>query len=419
MNYILYIFIFVKLTQLHIFQESDYKSVFKKAILKNGYINWTFPIYYYIDKGVYRSKILSVIRYLEKSTCLRFEETQSKKGNMIKYMTSETQCNSLVGKLSRDKEHEIKLTNGCSRNYGDTAHETLHALGLSHEHARKDRDKYITILKGNIDDNLYRNFLKDHDGFTFFDIHYDYSSIMQYPKGAFSKNDRNTMEAKNVEPYNEMMGQSDMITFNDIKHLNYYYCKCHYFNGQCKNGGYVKEPLCGHCICPKEFTGDKCERIADRSENCNLKVYNVTETENLFKGSGNKRCIYHFKTDKDSRIFLNLTYVQTRYRSPCISDVGLEIKYLDDKGTTGLCLCGVYKNILLYSQGNEVVITYTGLESNSQGNEVVITYTGLESSNWFYGYYKKVLKSIKKEDEICYKGKCFIEQDKKITGNTR
>lgn len=33
---------------------------------------------------------------------------------------------------------------------GNIVHEILHALGFHHEHTRKDRDQYVTVLSNNI-----------------------------------------------------------------------------------------------------------------------------------------------------------------------------------------------------------------------------------------------------------------------------
>ncbi|MCP4489369.1 MAG: hypothetical protein GY820_18970 [Gammaproteobacteria bacterium] len=37
---------------------------------------------------------------------------------------------------------------------GTTVHETMHALGVQHEHVRYDRDDYIEIDYGNIDSQV-------------------------------------------------------------------------------------------------------------------------------------------------------------------------------------------------------------------------------------------------------------------------
>ncbi|MCX7049637.1 MAG: M12 family metallopeptidase [Candidatus Sumerlaeota bacterium] len=71
------------------------------------------------------------------------------------------------------------------------AHEIGHALGLSHEHTRSDRDSYVTILTANVDPTKMNNFEKDTT--TNYGA-YDFDSVMHYPKDAFSTNDNNTIE---------------------------------------------------------------------------------------------------------------------------------------------------------------------------------------------------------------------------------
>uniref|UniRef100_A0A0N5A5Q8 Metalloendopeptidase n=1 Tax=Parastrongyloides trichosuri TaxID=131310 RepID=A0A0N5A5Q8_PARTI len=433
--------------------KSLYSFVWHESVRLLGNIKWESLIYYYIYPNVYENKILYAIRNLEENTCLKFERSYSQKREpttKIMYKIHENVCKSRVGK-QKSENTIIDLTVSCTHLYGTTAHETLHALGLRHEHQRNDRDEYITVNTSNVPNksrfnlegeshtfygvrydyssimsygpphfgekakntlvakniSLYTNMMGQRDlitfsdfklvNHTFYGVRYDYSSIMSYGPLHFGEKAKNTLVAKNVSLYTNMMGQRDLITFSDFKLVNYHYCNCTFSEITCKNGGYIRDPRCGQCVCPKEYTGGKCEQIKDRSINCDLKKYNVSETSQMFESSGIRRCIHYFKTSNDSRIGIYLMYVNTKHKELCREDIGLEVKYLNDKGTTGLCLCGIYEDIFLFSESNEVVITYTGLES----------------SNWFYGFYKKVLKSIKKEDEICYKDKCFIEPEKK------
>jgi astacin len=46
----------------------------------------------------------------------------------------------------------------CGNPMGVAIHETLHAMGLQHEHLRMDRDKFITINWENVNPQNYDSF---------------------------------------------------------------------------------------------------------------------------------------------------------------------------------------------------------------------------------------------------------------------
>ena len=95
------------------------------------------------------------------------------------------------------------------------AHEIGHALGLSHEQSRSDRDTYVTIFLANVSSGAESNF--DILVTTNYGA-YDFDSAMHYSKNTFSANPStlNTIEPK--APYTawlEQIGQIDHISVLD------------------------------------------------------------------------------------------------------------------------------------------------------------------------------------------------------------
>ena len=81
------------------------------------------------------------------------------------------------------------IGNGCITT-GTITHELLHALGLFHEHQRKDRDDWVYIHRDNInlkEKHIKANFDKCR-GCEDYGIPYNIESIMHYPSNAFPKN---------------------------------------------------------------------------------------------------------------------------------------------------------------------------------------------------------------------------------------
>lgn len=93
------------------------------------------------------------------------------------------------------------------------AHELGHALGLSHEQSRSDRDTFVRINTSNIIAGKEHNFDK---GSTTNYTSYDFVSIMHYGQYAFSKNNLPTIEAQpEYENQEQYMGNRLYMTSLD------------------------------------------------------------------------------------------------------------------------------------------------------------------------------------------------------------
>ena len=76
-------------------------------------------------------------------------------------------------------------------------HETLHALGLSHEQSRPDRDDFIEIVHENLRGKGHAVVKKQSaKHFSSFGVPYDGASIMHYGYTSASKNGKPTMLSK-------------------------------------------------------------------------------------------------------------------------------------------------------------------------------------------------------------------------------
>ncbi len=77
----------------------------------------------------------------------------------------------------------VTLSDLCSA--GTVAHELGHVIGLAHEHARPDRDQYVTINWGNIWPADQPNFFIETGRNRIWSSAYDFDSIMHYRSGDF------------------------------------------------------------------------------------------------------------------------------------------------------------------------------------------------------------------------------------------
>ncbi|XP_074660363.1 high choriolytic enzyme 1-like [Tubulanus polymorphus] len=131
------------------------------------------------------------------------KELQDKVGSCIEFIERTDQTNyisiysgsgcwSYVG-MVRNKQMMSLKEHGCL-GAGTIQHEFLHALGFQHEQCRSDRDKYLTINWENIPEAKRHNFNIDNTNNQ--GLPYEYASVMQYGKYAFSSNGKPSMTPK-------------------------------------------------------------------------------------------------------------------------------------------------------------------------------------------------------------------------------
>lgn len=114
---------------------------------------------------------------------------------------------------------------------GIVMHEMLHAVGFAHQQSASNRDEYVKILWENISEGHEHNFNKYNDSVvTDFGYSYDYQSLMHYSAKAFSKNTKDTIEAR--KPM-KTLGQRKGFTDIDISKVNKMYSSpCHKKNSE-------------------------------------------------------------------------------------------------------------------------------------------------------------------------------------------
>uniref|UniRef100_A0A8B9K879 Metalloendopeptidase n=1 Tax=Astyanax mexicanus TaxID=7994 RepID=A0A8B9K879_ASTMX len=143
-------------------------------------------------------------------SCIRF----TPRSNQRDYVSIESRsgCYSYVGRIGNAQTVSLDR-NGCI--YHNTVqHELLHALGFNHD----DRDNHIRVVWDNIIDSTH-NFNKINtlnQGTA-----YDYNSVMQYHRTAFSKNGQATMVP--IPNSNVSFGQATQMSQNDITRINRLY----------------------------------------------------------------------------------------------------------------------------------------------------------------------------------------------------
>uniref|UniRef100_A0A0K0E6A6 Metalloendopeptidase n=1 Tax=Strongyloides stercoralis TaxID=6248 RepID=A0A0K0E6A6_STRER len=192
---------------------TDYHIDFKREIIKDLNYEWRSPIKYYIESGVIKENIEVAIEALKNNTCVTF-----KKENYIFHNESGIifkegpYCESYVGKQFNNQSQEIILTKECQKDPYIILHELGHALGLVHEHARNNREKYISIDDGQLDANGKNNFHSFvHSTFLNYNTEYDYASLMHYGPYTFGSwwywlFGWKVMTSKLNEQYDRMMG---------------------------------------------------------------------------------------------------------------------------------------------------------------------------------------------------------------------
>ncbi|XP_029288961.1 high choriolytic enzyme 1-like [Cottoperca gobio] len=173
----------------------------------------------YVIADHYTSRERAVIEHGLQSfssvSCIRFIPRTSERDYI--HIQSLDGCYSYLGRRFNEQALSLKRQ-GCV--YHDVVqHELLHALGFKHEQCRSDRDQHIRVLWENVIPGWEYAFDKINtlnQGTS-----YDYNSVMQYSKYAFSKNNQPTMAP--IPDPNVPFGVATEMSQNDITRLNRLY----------------------------------------------------------------------------------------------------------------------------------------------------------------------------------------------------
>uniref|UniRef100_A0A915KWW9 Metalloendopeptidase n=1 Tax=Romanomermis culicivorax TaxID=13658 RepID=A0A915KWW9_ROMCU len=170
------------------------------------------------------------LEYWRNFTCLNFEYRDDEYfQHRIIFRKSALECESRIGRIPIPEVQFIELADGCFRMFGGIVHEIGHVLGLCHEQSRPDRDDHVEIMFGNMQQEGHSSFeIRKSPGFSTLGLPYDFGSIMHYDSHSFGIRPfifppEQTIRARKPA-YQLTMGNSQQISFYDMKAVNMLYC---------------------------------------------------------------------------------------------------------------------------------------------------------------------------------------------------
>uniref|UniRef100_A0A0N4ZD87 Astacin domain-containing protein n=1 Tax=Parastrongyloides trichosuri TaxID=131310 RepID=A0A0N4ZD87_PARTI len=328
-----------------------------------------------------------VIRRINRNTCLRLRVSKVplNTNNSINIFYHPHSCFTRDVGATPDRPNRIFATNECLKNSYVMLFLLFRTLGLSYEHNRDDRDKYVSI-RPPIDITPEDNktyFFKDKDvGYntTTFGLNYDYGSIMhgdyKFHAAKIHRLITIFVRSRYSTWYYKTLGYSNKVSFNEYRLINYLYCnktcKNHTLEFDCKRNGYQDPRNCAKCKCPYPFNGDDCWGILKSDFYC-AEIYLIPQYEYKHQWyKWPKNCYITFEAKWNQRIEIVIYYLYFYYydNKRCTRDTGMgvEILYKTDKSVMGLFLCAAidnyYGHVTLISESNLVFMVYRGISGS-------------------------------------------------------
>ena len=221
---------------------------------------WTSPVSFAISNSSTgdRASILAGIQHWRDNTCIQFNEVAE--GSSVPHIRviKSSGCWSYVGKVTSSGAQDLSIGSGCT-GLGTVVHEFGHAMGLSHQQSRYDRDNYVTILFDNIQSGKEHNFGKRSTANNY-SVPYDLTSVMHYGSTYFTKNGLDTIRVNNFL-YSGLIGRRGGLSHRDKQIANAMYncaASCS-STPTCQNGGFVGKDCT--CVCPPNTSGSNCETL--------------------------------------------------------------------------------------------------------------------------------------------------------------
>ncbi len=209
----------ILLSEKNIVKSTDQKGVIISA--NNHNWRWENGVIPYIlaDSHPQKARIEEAIEMVNDLTQLCITPRAFEK-DFLEFIP-DSGCASYIGRIGG--RQKIYVGSGCQK--GNIVHELFHAAGLFHEHTSPNRDKFVNILRENIQAGKEGNFDLVENSFAVSE--YDYSSIMHYPAKAFGKVlnrvKQVTIECKGTTADCAKMGQRVAPSSMDIEAINLIY----------------------------------------------------------------------------------------------------------------------------------------------------------------------------------------------------
>jgi hypothetical protein len=188
------------------------------AVIQTEVKTWpNGQVYFLFDKSVSEQSqrtILEVCNSFSNFAKIRCSETPSKNTHSVFVTTANTPCSGYANLGYRPNQTQILHLNiSCSQTLLREwliPHELLHVLGIIHEHQHPDRDKYLRINEGYIQDKFKGNFVKVKSFRA--KTQFDFKSVLLYHSGTFAK----TINGQNYVSIFRRGGACDNIPSNTL-----------------------------------------------------------------------------------------------------------------------------------------------------------------------------------------------------------